>query len=238
MAQEILRGTRRERAPVDLVITVTADALARRDNSLDVGVVADGTCVSVDAVRRLGCDCGVIEVVEDERGSALSIGRKRRAIPGAMKSALLRRDRTCRFPGCTSRVFLEGHHLQLWADGGKTELKNLLSLCSHHHRYVHEYGFTISLRRDSGLQDLSHNSELVFLDRLGRPVLEVPARMFVHDLGWPAILEGNALLGITSETSAHGWDGMQVDYHACVDALLEPRMSADTAPVLSALDGI
>lgn len=41
----------------------------------------------------------------------LSVGRKRRTIPGSMKRALLQRDRTCRFPGagCGDRLYLEGH---------------------------------------------------------------------------------------------------------------------------------
>jgi hypothetical protein len=33
-----------------------------------------------------------------------------------------------------------------WADGGETSLENLVLLCSHHHKLVHEGGFGI--RRD------------------------------------------------------------------------------------------
>jgi len=44
--------------------------------------------------------------------------------------ALQRRDHGCRFPGCTNRVFVEGHHMQHWADGGETKLDNVVSLCS------------------------------------------------------------------------------------------------------------
>ena len=57
------------------------------------------------------------------------------------------RDRECRFPGCGSRRFTEAHHIVWWRDGGRTDLDNLLLICSFHHRLVHEHGW--SLRRHS-----------------------------------------------------------------------------------------
>src|SRR4051812_8145893 len=88
------------------------------------------------------------EVVEDDHGVPLSVGRKRRTIAGALKRALYRRDTTCTYPGCTHRIFLEGQHLRHWADGGETSLMNTALLCSSHHRYVHEYGYIIELGPD------------------------------------------------------------------------------------------
>jgi hypothetical protein len=243
MAQEILRGSSVQRSPIDLIVTVQAEALhakgSRGDRSasasdggaigggaIDVGVLGDGECISRAAVRRLACDCGIIEEVEDANGAPLSIGRKRRTIPGAMKRALLRRallrrallrrallrrDRTCRFPGCHTRVFLEGHHVQHWADGGSTELANLASLCSWHHRHVHEYGFEIAIG-DGG--------ELRFTDPRGREVNDVPVARVGPRLGWPTILAGNADLEITADTPACGSTGDPVDYAACIDALV------------------
>ncbi len=128
-----------------------------------------------------------------------------------MKRALLRRDRTCRFPGCDTRVFLEGHHVQHWADGGKTELANLASLCSWHHRHVHEYGFQIAI---------GAGGELRFTDPRGREVNNVPLVHVGPRLGWPTILAGNADLDITADTPACGWTGDPVDYAACIDALV------------------
>jgi hypothetical protein len=57
--------------------------------------------VSEEAARRLSCDAGVVEVVEDEHGTPLSVGRKRRTIAGALKRALHKRDRMCTYPGTT-----------------------------------------------------------------------------------------------------------------------------------------
>ncbi len=78
------------------------------DNQLDpcdVACISDGTCISAQAARRLACDCGVVYVTESVAGGTpLSVGRRVRTIAGAMKRALLRRDKTCRFPGCNTRV--------------------------------------------------------------------------------------------------------------------------------------
>jgi hypothetical protein len=62
----------------------------------------------------------VVEVIEDEDGVPLSVGRKRRTIAGALKRALHQRAGACVYPGCTNRLFLEGHHIKHWADGGET----------------------------------------------------------------------------------------------------------------------
>ena len=35
-----------------------------------------------------------------------------------MRRALVVRDGGCRFPGCTHTRFVDGHHIEHWADGG------------------------------------------------------------------------------------------------------------------------
>ena len=109
-----------------------------RGASLPVALTVEtDLALSPEATRRLACDCGLVvatvaaATVTDT--APLSIGRKTRTISAALKRALLLRDRTCRFPGCDHRLFLEGHHLQHWADGGETNLDNLALLCSLHH---------------------------------------------------------------------------------------------------------
>jgi hypothetical protein len=60
-----------------------------------------------------------------------------------MKRALLGRDKSCRFPGCTHDNWLDAHHVAHWVDGGETSLANTLLLCGRHHRLLHEGGYTI-----------------------------------------------------------------------------------------------
>ncbi len=105
--------------------------------------LASGGSVSAETSRRLACDCGVVHWLEDADGTALDIGRRTRSIPPAIRRALDRRDGGCRFPGCTARHHVDAHHIRHWADGGETRLDNLLLLCRHHHRLVHEDGYSL-----------------------------------------------------------------------------------------------
>jgi hypothetical protein len=101
----------------------------------------------IETVRRLACDGSTVTVLEDERGTPLDVGRKQRTVSTPLKRALWARDRGCRFPGCHRTRFVDVHHIHHWADGGETSLYNLVLLCTHHHRLLHEGGFAI--RRDA-----------------------------------------------------------------------------------------
>jgi len=102
-----------------------------------------GSVAAPETVRRLGCDAAVVRVLENAEGEPLDVGRKTRVIPPALRRALKRRDGGCRFPGCTHTRFVDGHHIEHWADGGETRLDNLVSLCRQHHRLLHEGGYGI-----------------------------------------------------------------------------------------------
>lgn len=98
----------------------------------------------VEFARRLACDADLVTLIEDEQGEPLSVGRKTRTVPTAIKRALWARDRGCRFPGCRRKRFVDAHHIRHWVNGGETSVDNLLLLCSRHHRLVHEGGFRIA----------------------------------------------------------------------------------------------
>jgi hypothetical protein len=89
----------------------------------------DGPRVSAETSRRIGCDASIVRILEDENGEPLSIGRKSRLIPPAIRRALKARDDGCRFPGCTHKHFIDGHHIRHWANGGETSMENLVQLC-------------------------------------------------------------------------------------------------------------
>ena len=99
--------------------------------------------VSAETSRRMACDASVVHWHETSNGEPLNIGRKTRSIPPAIRRALRRRDGGCRFPGCTCSRFVDAHHVQHWADGGETNMDNLVLLCRRHHRLVHEGGFGV-----------------------------------------------------------------------------------------------
>jgi hypothetical protein len=79
--------------------------------------IENGPGVSAETSRRICCDSPVSRLIEDEEGEPLSIGRKSRVIPPAMRRALKAPDKNCRFPGCTHQYFIDGHHIQHWPDG-------------------------------------------------------------------------------------------------------------------------
>lgn len=119
-----------------------------------------------ESVRRLGCEAALVGVVQDGEGEILDVGRRTRAVPTAMRRALRLRDGGCRFPGCTQRRWVDAHHVVHWQDGGETKLSNLVELCRHHHRRVHEGAFGLA-RADDG--------PLVFTDAEGRCIPDAPA---------------------------------------------------------------
>jgi hypothetical protein len=99
--------------------------------------------IAIETLRRLACDATLQLMLETPDGAALATGRRTRTVPAAMRRAIRRRDRHCRFPGCNRVRFLHVHHVIHHADGGVTELWNLILLCPHHHRFVHEHGWRI-----------------------------------------------------------------------------------------------
>lgn len=101
-----------------------------------------GMLVSSESVRRLSCDCNLEEFFE-YGGIPVGLGTKRRTPSARLRRELRRRDHGCRFPGCERRRWVHAHHILHWSRGGPTDLGNLVLLCSHHHRFVHEMGWMI-----------------------------------------------------------------------------------------------
>jgi hypothetical protein len=122
-----------------VVVHVDEAALADTEGGCEL---AEGPALAAETARRLACDASVVEL--KERGcEPLSVGRKTRSIPPALRRALRRRDRGCRFPGCENHRFVDAHHIEHWARGGETSLDNLVLLCRIHHRLVHEGGYLV-----------------------------------------------------------------------------------------------
>ncbi len=146
MAKSALAGEVHHGSSADhyqVVVHVDADALA----SCDASGQAD---LPIESVKRLCCDGSVVPIVERD-GEPLNVGRKQRTVSKAIRRALDARDRSCTFPGCSHDQWIDAHHIEHWADGGETSVDNLLLLCSHHHRLVHEGGFTVERTRDGSV---------------------------------------------------------------------------------------
>jgi hypothetical protein len=76
----------------------------------------------------------------------LDLGRTTRLANRAQRRALRGLYATCGIPGCSvhyDRCKL--HHIIWWSHGGRTDLDNLLPVCSVHHANIHHDGWIIEL---------------------------------------------------------------------------------------------
>jgi hypothetical protein len=132
--------------PATVVVHAGADVLVREepDRGPWLAETEGGQRLATESVRRLACD-GRIDWVLESRGRPVGIGRRGRQVPEAVHRILRHRDGgRCRFPGCERKRWLHAHHLVHWADGGATDLDNLVLLCHAHHRLIHEGGWRTS----------------------------------------------------------------------------------------------
>ena len=186
----------------------------------------DGPIVAVETARRLGCDGALIGVVEGEKGEPLAVGRRTRAVPPAIRRALRVRDGGCRFPGCDRSRFVHAHHIRHWADGGETKLDNLVTLCSQHHRLVHEGGYGVRMN-DGEIEFTRPNGQV--MPPAGKLLGAFPRERHCAGEGStkPSCQGGEALaashaergLDIDAETARCGWMGERMDYNTAIDGL-------------------
>ena len=132
-----------------VVVHVDAASLAG-DDAEACCELDNGPPLSAETARRLSCDASLVPMLNGPKGT-LDVGRKTRAIPPSLRRALDARDHGCQFPGCNNREWVDAHHIIHWARGGATKLDNLVLLCGHHHRLVHEGDFGVSRRLDGAL---------------------------------------------------------------------------------------
>ena len=185
-------------------LSPSADGSAAARCELDAGVALPHA-----AVRRLACDASLVRIVERD-GDPLSIGRRTRTIPPALRRALRSRDRGCVFPGCQQTRHVDAHHILHWADGGRTDLPNLIQLCRGHHRLLHEGGFTV--RR--------YNGAPVFFAPDGRRLAHSPRPPRGEHT---ALLTANsrARVRVSAETSRPLGGGEPMCLPLAVDAVLQ-----------------
>jgi hypothetical protein len=210
-------GTRGDRYQV--VVHVDAESLANGDGASVLG--NDQARVSAETSRRLACDCARVVMGHAADGSLLDVGRRTRVVSTPLRRALAGRDGGCRFPGCGARL-CDAHHVQHWADGGKTKLANLLQLCRRHHRAVHEEGFQV---------ELLAGGEARFLRPDGRRLADAPAmpRVSVDSLGSLAVLVRDAGIEIDANAGLPSWDGSPLDLRWAVDCLRQVGKRASAA---------
>ena len=90
-----------------------------------------------EELLRIACDSRLQPAIDDPDGVTVGVGRTTRKIPAWLRRLVDGRDGGCRFPSCGRTRWTHAHHLVHWANGGPTNLDNLLTLCGFHHRLIH-----------------------------------------------------------------------------------------------------
>jgi hypothetical protein len=195
-------------------IVVHVDVETLRDGGAGRCELEDGPSLAVETVRRLACDASIVSVVENEQGEPLSVGRKTRTVPPAIRRALNARDRGCRFPGCSNARYVDAHHIHHWARGGETKLSNLVQLCRFHHRQVHE-GRVVIQRLDDGA--------VRFLRPDGRSFDSVAPEHTRPLSDWRELSVAHDQQGvrIDKNTATTRWRGEKMDYGLAIEVLLQ-----------------
>jgi hypothetical protein len=207
-----------------LRIVVHVDHETLKDGVAGRSEFDHGPGVSAETSRRLSCDCSYVKITEDEHGEPLNVGRKTRSIPPALRTALKSRDKGCVFPGCTHQKYVDGHHVQHWAQGGETKLGNLVSLCRFHHRLVHEGGVRIERLDDGAWRFIRPDG--------GALVSTSPGHTKPMQGDWETVVKQHAAHGlhIDPHTARTRWRGESMDYGLAIDVLLAKERWATHLP--------
>jgi hypothetical protein len=207
-------------------VVVHVDAETLREHAAGRCELEHGPSLPAETVRRLACDASLLRVLEDEHGEPLAVGRKTRSIPPAIRRALNTRDGGCRFPGCTHQRYLDAHHIEHWADGGETNLSNLVTLCRLHHRLVHEGEIRIETPPGGGWRFLHPDGRHFEVIRC------TPTPTYDGD----ELQHTHADLGITIDrtTAATRWQGESMDYELGVWVLCNQKRRAHETTDVSA----
>ncbi len=99
--------------------------------------------ISTRTLERISCDSTMSRVLLAD-SMVIDVGRATRTVSAPARRALRNRDKGCRFTGCDRPVeWSNPHHIVHWARGGPSNTANMVLLCYHHHRLVHEGGWQV-----------------------------------------------------------------------------------------------
>jgi hypothetical protein len=139
------------------VVTVFVDA--RSENTDEhAAEVAFGPRVGPATLEALLCG-GAVRVIGLDGAVPVATSATTRAIPPAIRDAVVFRDGGCAIDGCASTYRLEPHHIVPWSESGSHTVENLTALCwYHHHVAVHGEGFRIDTSSPPGRRRLVRGS--------------------------------------------------------------------------------
>lgn len=128
--------------------TLTGD---RHDDTICETV--DGRDLTTESVSRMLCDAVLRRITLDDREVPINVGRRYRTATDAQWAATKAIYDSCGWDRCRRPIgWCQLHHINHWEDGGRTDLCQMVPLCSHHHHLVHDGGWSIGLLDDRRLE--------------------------------------------------------------------------------------
>lgn len=200
----VLQDAERHRPPTTVILHLEAGPDSRAE-------LLAGPEVPRTTAERLACDADVQALLEDKGSNRLYLGRRQRLATPAQIAALTVRDgRRCQFPGCSNTRYLNAHHVRHWIHGGRTDVDNLLMICTFHHALIHDHGYQI--RRTQDRWD--------FLRGDGQPVRIPPMPLTGRA---ESLIETSTRAGlrITRDSLTPDWGGERLDLDFVLDRLLQ-----------------
>ncbi|HET6345274.1 MAG TPA: DUF222 domain-containing protein, partial [Myxococcota bacterium] len=159
-------------ARAQLVVSMDYNALL--DGLGAAATLDNGHPLTPEQVRLAACDADLIPMVFRGESIPLDMGRSRRLVKPSQRKALIARDKGCAHPSCTAPArWADAHHITPWAEGGSTDLANLVLLCRKHHTLLHESEWVVRLA-DDGLPE--------FIPPTWMDPLQRPRRNTIHHL--------------------------------------------------------
>lgn len=162
-----------------------------------------------DGLRNLVLDGEFRGHLLDSKGVTMKMGRKHRLVTDGQATALLARWLfQCAMPGCNHARFLEFHHITEYCAGGRTDVGNLVPLCSACHSLVTNGLASIDIdAADTGLLRFSFCDGSTYHSRnRGLPEKTTSADLFGAPVG-----AGPAKVGDWDEELELSFDDAPVD---------------------------
>ena len=137
---------KRSSGRIEMSILIDAETLLHGEHPqtvIDCGLPID---LPVETLRRWACIAEICPIIVGADGVSLYMGRDSRIANREQRRALRAMYRGCAIPGCRVAFdYCDIHHLRWYRNLGKTDIDNLLPICTKHHHLVHEGGWNLAL---------------------------------------------------------------------------------------------
>ena len=127
--------------PVTVIVTATMEQMHA---AAGLAVTAGGSLLPMsDLIRMASHAYHYLAVFDRHSARPLHLGRAKRIASADQRIVLHAKDRGCTAPGCDMPGYLSEvhHHVDEWADGGRTDIDRLTFACVAHHQLLKPGGW-------------------------------------------------------------------------------------------------